>query len=59
MSVPFVEKIREVLSDCISQIRRNDNLPIDREDLWKKELEIRKENGMFQPIVNEESSQNY
>ncbi|CDW83820.1 rrna methylase family [Stylonychia lemnae] len=59
LSVPFVEKMREVLSVGISEIRKQDFQPIDREDLWKKELEIRKENGTYQVNFNEESTQNY
>ncbi len=36
LTVPFVERIKEVISQTITEIRKEDEQPILKEDMWKR-----------------------
>lgn len=59
MSVPFMDILKEITSQVVTEARNRDNVPVDKEDYWKLELERRKQEGEFIPAINEESSSNY
>jgi len=35
ISKSFIETLREITTECITELRSNDSIPIDREDYWK------------------------
>lgn len=49
LSQPFVERIKEATSEVMSIIRNNEDdvVPVKRADLWKHELDRRKDEGEF------------
>lgn len=54
-----MQGIKDVVSECMTEHRAKDDMPIERKDYWKHELKRRQEEEGFQMIKNEESSQNY
>ena len=56
---PFVEMLRQITTETISEFRRQELRPLEKKDFWKLELKRRQEEGEFKLILNEESSQNY
>jgi len=61
--VPYVEKMKEMISECMSVIRNANDKgfhPVKRESLWKEELKERLEKGAGANLqVNEASQSNY
>lgn len=61
LSQPFVERIKEVTSEVMSEIRNKgeEPMPIKRESLWKEELKARQDAGEANLQINEASQSNY
>lgn len=52
----FVDELNKVTTDIMGQFRHCEEVPYDKKDWWKKDLEERKESPDFNVTVTEESS---
>jgi tRNA G18 (ribose-2'-O)-methylase SpoU len=52
----FVDELNKVTTDIMGQFRHVEEVPYEKKDWWKKDLEARKEDPDFNVTVTEESS---
>jgi hypothetical protein len=56
VGLTLIEELARVTTDIMCEFRAMDEIPLDREDWWKADLEQRKEAGDLNVTVQAESS---